>query len=592
MEIITVDENHCVGCNACVRVCPVHANITRLKEDTTDEFITTIDPNACINCGECVKICRHNARNYHDHIDTFAEYFESKKEMILIAAPSIRTSFPDGTWKTLLSLLRMHGNCRIYDVGFGADICSYVYNKYMTEHPSKKIITQPCPAVVNYIQKYKPELLSYLSPVLSPAGCLSVWLKKYQHETAPIFMLSPCIAKTSEAEREGFYDYNVTFRNLAKYMDKHKADLNQLEDFEFDAKEGTIGRMYPMPSGLKQTMLMLNPSLVIRNTEGIQDLYPSLDRYEQTPDAKKPDILDVLNCRHGCNCGTALPEEETSLLEVEQVMNTIMEDSVSETAGGFLGIGKFKQFKEFEKTLRTEDFMTSYKDESIHRPSLTMQEYEEIFTQMHKNDPASHNLNCGACGYSQCRDMAYAIHYHLNVKENCFDYLKQRMKDEYSELQEKYNTLLVETGHEPIELPKKETQSQQTASQNITSAPMPYPNSAHYQNPVQYSSQGSNPLNPNPYPNPNQYPNVMPYPAPAPYPMQTPMVTPVQNPAPMPVQMPMPAPVQAPVQTLNQYAAMNPVQYQYGNSGQAPVQNPNPYAPQPNQYIPDPDKKF
>ena len=585
MEIITVDENHCVGCNACVRVCPVHANVTRLKENTTDEFVTTIDPNACINCGECVKICRHNARSYHDHIDKFAEYFESKKEMILIVAPSIRTSFPDGTWKTLLSLLRTHGNCRIYDVGFGADICSYIYNKYMTEHPGKKLITQPCPAVVNYIQKYKPELIPYLSPVMSPVGCLAVWLKKYQHESAPMFMLSPCIAKTSEAEREGFYDYNVTFRNLAKYMDKHKADLNQLEEFQFDAKEGTIGRMYPMPSGLKQTMLMLNPSLVIRNTEGIQDLYPSLDRYEQTPDAKKPDILDVLNCRHGCNCGTALPEEATSLLEVEQVMNTIMEDSVSETAGGFLGIGKFKQFKEFEKTLQMEDFLTSYKDESIHRASLTMQDYEEIFTQMHKNDPASRNLNCGACGYSQCRDMAYAIHYHLNVKENCFDYLKKRMKDEYTELQEKYNALLVETGHEPIELPEKEPE--QPASQNVAPAPMLYPNSAHYQNPsqpvnpVQYPntgvyqmpSQTSNPLNPSPYPYPNQYPNVTPYPAPATYPV------PNQNPYPAPA----PYPTQQnpyPVPNLNQYASQNPNQYQYANTQQ------------PNQYVRDPNKKF
>ena len=195
--------------------------------------------------------------------------------------------------------------------------------------------------------------------------------------------------------------------------------MNHLEDFEFDAKEGTIGKLYPMPSGLKETMLMLNPSLVIRNAEGVQELYSGLERYAQTPDEKKPDIFDVLNCRHGCNCGTAPPDEETSLLEVEQIMYTIMEDSVRETSGGFLGIGKFKQFKEFEKMIHTEDFLTSYKDESVHRPGLTMQEYEEVFTQMHKNTPASRNLNCGACGYHQCREMAYAIHYHLNIKENC-----------------------------------------------------------------------------------------------------------------------------------------------------------------------------
>ena len=454
--------------------------------------------------------------------------------MILIVAPAIRTSFPDGTWKTLLALLRRYGNCRIYDVGFGADICSYIYNKYMTEHPGKKIITQPCPAVVNYIQKYQPELIPYLSPVMSPVGCLAVWLRKYQHESAPMFMLSHCIAKTSEAEREGFYDYNVTFRNLAKYMKKHKADLNELEDFQFDSKEGTIGRMYPMPSGLKETMLMLNPSLVIRNSEGIQDLYPGLERYAQTPDGKKPDILDVLNCRHGCNCGTAVQEEETSLLDVEQIMHTIMEDSIQETNGGIFGIGRFKEFKEFDKVLEMQDFLTSYRDESVHRASLTMQDYENVFTQMHKLDPASRNLNCGACGYSRCRDMAYAIHHHLNVKENCFDYLKKRMKDEYSELKAKYETLLVETGHEPITLPEKSV-PEQTPVPSMLAMPSPAPvpaaaAAAPMRNP--YPSQQNPSQYPAPAPYPNQYPAQNPYPYPNPVPAQAPYQNLSQNPTP------------------------------------------------------------
>lgn len=444
MQIITVDEKRCIGCNACVRVCPVHANITRLKENTMDEFVTVIDPEACINCGECVKICRHSARNYRDHFEEFKERFESKKEMILIVAPAIRTSYPDGAWKVLLSWLRRHGNCRIYDVGFGADICSYMHNKYLSEHQNQKLISQPCPAVVNYIQKYKPELIPYLSPVLSPVGCLATWLRKYQHETAPMFMLSPCIAKTSEAGREGLYDYNVTFRNLDKYVNKNKIDWDAMADFKFDALEGSIGRMYPMPSGLKETMLMLNPNLVIRNTEGIHELYSSLDRYAETPDDRKPDLLDVLNCRHGCNRGTALPEDDTTLLEVEQIMHTITEKSIRETSGGLFGIGRFKRFKEFDKTLKLDDFLTSYKDESTHRPKLTTEDYIAVFEHMHKYDAVSQNINCGACGYKRCRDMAYAIHYKLNVRENCIYYLKQSLKDQYSELKAKYDMAMEE----------------------------------------------------------------------------------------------------------------------------------------------------
>lgn len=442
MQIITVDETKCIGCNACVRVCPVHANVTKLKEGTTDEFITTIQPEACINCGECVKACMHHARGYQDHIDVFKDYLKNKKEMILIVAPSIRTNFPSGAWKVLLNWIRKNGNVKIYDVGFGADICSFMHSKYLERHEGKKLITQPCPAIVNYIQKYQPELISHLSPVLSPAGCLAVWLRKYQHETAPMFMLSPCIAKTSEAGREKLYDYNVTFHSLSKYAEKEHIDWAVAAKFEFDSAEGSIGRMYPMPSGLKETMLMLNPNLVIRNSEGVHDVYPALERYAQTTEErKKPDILDVLNCRYGCNCGTAVPEDATSLVEVEQIMTKIADESIKETKGGLFGIGKMKRFKEMEKSLKLEDFLTTYQDESVHRPKLSPEQYEKVFHEMHKKDFISQNINCGACGYKRCRDMAYAIYYNLNVKENCVYYLKQTLKDKYAELERKYNEL-------------------------------------------------------------------------------------------------------------------------------------------------------
>ena len=53
-QIITVDEDKCVGCSACVRACPINANKISLKADSKDQFVTTIDTTACISCGECV----------------------------------------------------------------------------------------------------------------------------------------------------------------------------------------------------------------------------------------------------------------------------------------------------------------------------------------------------------------------------------------------------------------------------------------------------------------------------------------------------------------------------------------------------------
>lgn len=49
-----VYKKTCVGCGACVGVCPVEAIILK-------DGIAQIDPNKCISCGACVGTCPVNA---------------------------------------------------------------------------------------------------------------------------------------------------------------------------------------------------------------------------------------------------------------------------------------------------------------------------------------------------------------------------------------------------------------------------------------------------------------------------------------------------------------------------------------------------
>jgi Na+-translocating ferredoxin:NAD+ oxidoreductase RNF subunit RnfB len=446
-QIVTVDENKCVGCNSCVRACPVQANKTRLKEDSKDEFVTTIDPSLCINCGECVKACQHGARNYIDDIDEFAKLFEAKRPMVIITSPSIRVSFPKSKWRVLMNWIRNNNsNVKIYDVAFGADICTYMHNKYLEENPGAKLVSQPCPAVVNYIQMYRPELISHLSPVLSPAGCLAAYLRKYKNNKDCMFLFSPCIAKTSEAERERLYDYNVTFKRIEEYANSKGIRWDASQEFEFDeAIEGSIGKLYPMPGGLKETMLMLNKELVIRTAEGPQTLYDRLERYYQTEDRKKPDLLDVLNCQFGCNEGPAVASTIANLMEIESTMDSLEAQSVRETQGsGLLGLGKMKRFKEFDKSLYLNDFMTNYHDSRVSFVAPTVEDYKRIFHSMHKDDAQSQNINCTACGYKTCHDMACAIYRGMNVRENCSYYLKTSLKKSYTRIRDVYDTTVDE----------------------------------------------------------------------------------------------------------------------------------------------------
>ncbi len=107
MSIINVDVDKCVGCNACVRACPVgDANVARIDEN--GKLKITIDDEKCIKCGACIRACSHIARSYVDDTMRFLEDLKRGQEIALIAAPSIKIAF-DGSWRHALQWLPDHG---------------------------------------------------------------------------------------------------------------------------------------------------------------------------------------------------------------------------------------------------------------------------------------------------------------------------------------------------------------------------------------------------------------------------------------------------------------------------------------------------
>ena len=107
METIRLNPDKCVGCNACVRACPViDANIA--STDESGNLIIQIDEEKCIKCGACIRACSHHARSFHDDMDTFLKDMKAGKDIVLIAAPSIKIGF-DGNWRHVLQWFRNQG---------------------------------------------------------------------------------------------------------------------------------------------------------------------------------------------------------------------------------------------------------------------------------------------------------------------------------------------------------------------------------------------------------------------------------------------------------------------------------------------------
>lgn len=147
MSKIVIDETKCIGCNSCVRICPTHrANTAAL--DMNGNPIIKIDDDMCIKCGECIKTCEsHGARSFVDDTEEFFDAIKRGEDIALIVAPAIVTAFKDN-WKQLLVWLRQQGVKTIYDVSFGADICTWAHIKLIEQKKQNTLFHSHVPQLL------------------------------------------------------------------------------------------------------------------------------------------------------------------------------------------------------------------------------------------------------------------------------------------------------------------------------------------------------------------------------------------------------------------------------------------------------------
>ena len=447
--VITLDENKCIGCNKCIAKCPVEgANVAYLKDG---ENKVRTHPDDCILCGKCIEVCGPGARDYIDDTEAFFADLARGEKISLIAAPSIRFNFDNH--KKLFGFLKSVGVNLVYDVSFGADITMWAYLKVVDEKHLDSIIAQPCPPIVSFIEKHKPELINKLAPIHSPALCSAVYLRKYVGVKDKIAFLSPCLGKIQEfADTGDIVSYNVTYKKIKEYMEKNNIRLDMQAEKDFDDIGCGLGLTFSRPGGLRENLEYHTKGQAwVRQIEGVDHVYDYLNEYaERVQDGKKlPLFLDVLNCSHGCNLGTGTCKD-ACIDDIDAEMNILKAAKICEKEKRDGDKVIYTLFEQFDKELNLQDFVRTYKNKSAPSEERLFSEsqFDEVFKTLHKIEEETRHINCFACGYGSCRDFATAILKGNDHPGNCINFNRSEANLERLEIQR--NKALLEQQVEEI----------------------------------------------------------------------------------------------------------------------------------------------
>ncbi|MDR0290916.1 MAG: methyl-accepting chemotaxis protein, partial [Treponema sp.] len=422
--VIKIDENKCINCYACITACPVKYCV-----DGSGEKLQ-IKHDQCIGCGHCIHACSHHARKPIDDCGRFLEDIKRGDKMVAVVAPAIASVFPK-KFLNVNGYLKSIGVEAAFDVSFGAELTVITYLDHIKKNNPRMVIAQPCPAIVDFIQIYRPELLPYLAPADSPMLHTIKMVKEYypQYKNHKVVVISPCLAKRREFDHTGLGDYNVTMLALRNHFEAENINLNSFPAVEYIGPSAERAVRFSTPGGLLETAERFVPGIGrrTRKIEGIHTIYPYLEEVSKllNTDVRMSLLVDCLNCEKGCNGGPGTGNTEE--------LTPVLENPIQERCAKLEEYHKHNHekgewvYKKYHKTLnkywKAGLYGRSYRNLSdnniVKQP--TDAQVTEVYHRLKKFRPED-IYNCTACGYGSCKSMAVAIFNGLNKPENCLHY--------------------------------------------------------------------------------------------------------------------------------------------------------------------------
>lgn len=391
----------CQDCYRCVRVCPV-------KAISVKDGQASIEDERCIKCGTCVRTCPQHAKTIRSSLDAVKKLLESGRKVAVSVAPSFAAVFNGWQATRLPAALRRLGFQYVSETAEGAKLVA----EESLKNKDKGSICTACPAVVNYIEKYRPDYVDLLLPVTSPMVVHGRMLKKRLGKTWAVVFIGPCAAKKQEAlrpENLDAVDAVLTFAELRQWLEEEDITLSTCSESGFESY-GELGnaRLFPLQGGLLKTGSIPydGTNIDVMHLSGPEEVMRMLE----IPHGKWGfTLVDPLFCMGGCINGPGISVDNNIFLRKQDIIAYTKKEHIPA--------------RDIDRAVSSA---AGFAPENI--SSIEEEVEESLIVQVleatGKSNPKL-QLNCGACGYESCRDNAIAVVKGMAEPEMCIPHMRR-----------------------------------------------------------------------------------------------------------------------------------------------------------------------
>jgi len=411
MSMVYTQKDRCRGCYACVRFCPS-------KAIKVENRLAEVMPDLCVNCGTCVRVCVPKAKLIESDIDIVNNLINSGSKVIAILSSSFPAAIPPISPGQFIGALKKLGFAEVMEDAFGAEMVGQEYKRLLSQQKKGPIFSSTCPAVVSYVEKFYPQLVGNLAPIVSPMVALGRLIKQTYNPDAKVVFIGPCIAKKAESKDEhvgGVIDAVLTFPELSEMFSKAGINPSVVTEEKFTGPKPDIARLFPISGGLLKTTGcnddLLHPEIV--NAHGRDYIITLLAEIANGDiDAH---FINFFFC-HGCINGPSINNDLSIFRRRELIAKYAEGDSQPEQTANDL------------KKYSNIDLRRTFKAQKISLPQPSETEVQEILAKMGKSSLVN-RFDCRACGYRNCRELAVAVARGQAETAMCWPHLLSQLKE-------------------------------------------------------------------------------------------------------------------------------------------------------------------